>query len=193
VLYDPELTVSLPPAITAASGMNALAHCVAAAYLPGTDPISRLVALEAVRSLAAGLTGSVTNPTDLDARGQALYGAYLAGTAFAVSGPATHHRICHILGGAYGLPHAQTHSVVLPYVAALMDSRLGGVAAALGASNAGDGLRDLAERIGAPTSLAEIGMRADDLKEAIDLVAEQVDLDNPPGLLEAMYEGRWDR
>jgi maleylacetate reductase len=193
VIYDPELTVSLPPGTTAASGMNALAHGVAALYLPGIDPITTLLAQEGVRALASGLSGSVAAPADLDARGEALYGAYLAGAAFAVCGPATHHRICHVLGGAYGLPHAQTHSVVLPYVAALMESRLSGVAAALGTSRAGDGLRALAERIGAPTSLASIGMRASDLKEATELVAEAVDLDDPGGLLEAMYEGRWER
>ena len=193
VIYDPSLTVSLPAAVTAASGMNALAHCVGACYLPNTDPITLLLAEEGVRALAGGLPRAVSMPSDVDGRGAALYGAHLAGTVLAAVGAATHHRICHVLGGAYGLPHASTHSVVLPYVAALMDAELGRVALALGADRASDGLRELASRIGAPTSLASIGMRAADVPEAARLVAEHVDVPDPDALLRAMFEGRWDR
>ena len=193
VIYDPELTITLPASVTAASGMNALAHCVGAAYLPHTDPITGLLAEEGVRALAGGLPRAVSAPGDMDGRGNALYGSYLAGTVLAAVGPATHHRICHVLGGAYGLPHASTHSVVLPYVAALLDERLGRIASVLGADRASDGLRALAVRIGAPTSLASIGLRAADLPEAVRLVAEQVELDDPAALLQAAYEGRWDR
>src|SRR2546429_951950 len=138
VIYDPELTLTLPAAITAASGMNALAHCVGGLYLPDTDPITELLAAEGVRALADGLPRAVTQPSDVDGRGDALYGSYLAGTVLAAVGPATHHRICHVLGGAFGLPHASTHSVVLPYVAALMDERLGRAAAVLGATTASE-------------------------------------------------------
>jgi maleylacetate reductase len=173
--------------------MNALAHCVGAAYLPDTDPITELLAAEGVRALSSGLPRAVSAPSDVDGRGAALYGSYLAGTVLAAVGPATHHRICHVLGGAFGLPHASTHSVVLPYVAALMDDRLGRVAEALGVAKASDGLRALAERIGAPTSLAAIGLRAADLPEAVRLVAERVNLPDPDALLRAMFEGGWDR
>jgi alcohol dehydrogenase class IV len=193
VIYDPELTTSLPASVTATSGMNALAHCVGAAYLPNTDPITELLAAEGVRALADGLPRAVAAPTDVDARADALYGSYLAGTVLAAVGPATHHRICHVLGGAYGLPHASTHSVVLPYVAALHEEQLGRVAAVLGADRASDGLRALAGRMGAPTSLAAIGMRAADLPDAVRLVAEQVDVPDADALLRAMFDGRWDR
>lgn len=191
VLYDPELTTSLPASVTATSGMNALAHCVGAAYLPSTDPITELLAVEGIRALADGLPRAAAAPTDVDARADALYGSYLAGTVLAAVGPATHHRICHVLGGAYGLPHAGTHSVVLPYVAALHDEQLGRVAATLGTDLTSDGLRALATRMRAPTSLAQIGMRAEDLPDAIRRVAEQIDV--PDTLLPAMFEGRWGR
>lgn len=194
VIYDPTLTTSLPANVTAASGMNALAHCVGALYLPNTDPITTLVAEEGIRALAGGLPRAVASPDNLDARGEALYGAYLAGAALAVAGPATHHRICHVLGGAYGLPHAQTHSVVLPYAAALLNVDLSRVAAVLGVARAADGLRALASSIGAPTSLAEIGMRAADLGEAAILIAEQVaavDERTAREFMTAAYEGRW--
>ncbi|MFL6145234.1 MAG: maleylacetate reductase [Labedaea sp.] len=193
VIYDPELTCGLPPDITAASGMNALAHCVGAAYLPGTDPITTLVAHAGVRALAAGLPAAVREPSDVDGRAEALFGAYLAGTALAAVGPAVHHRICHVLGGAFGLPHARTHAVVLPYAAALRETELAGVADALGALKASDGLRELAEQIGAPTSLAALGLPAGALGEAADLLAanDVLDLATARDLLGAAYEGEW--
>lgn len=162
VVYDPELTVGLPPAITAASGMNALAHAVAGVR---ADPVTALVAREAVRVLTAGLPRAVAERD----RSEALYGAYLAASAFAVVGSGQHHKLCHALGGSYGLPHAPTHAVLLPYTAR------GTVA----------GLRELAERIGAPTSLREIGLRAADLRDA------QRRLPHAATLLADAYEGRW--
>jgi maleylacetate reductase len=193
VIYDPELTTGLPAAITAASGLNALAHCVGAGYQPSTDPVTALIAAEGVRALADGLLRSVHEPDDLDARAEAFYGAYLAGSTLAAVGPATHHRICHILGGAYGLPHARTHAVVLPYAAALFDERLGLLADALGNLKASDGLRELAEQLGAPTSLADIGMRAADLDPAAELIAAQGLLPEPAAreFLDAAFHGRW--
>jgi maleylacetate reductase len=193
VIYDPALTVSLPVGVSAASGMNALAHCVGALYLPDTDPITALVAEEGIRALAAGLPRVVAAPEDPDARSGVLYGAYLAGASLAVAGAATHHRICHVLGGSYGLPHAPTHSVVLPYFAALGGVDLDRVARALGVSGAADGLRSLAEEIGAPTSLAAIGMRAADLDEAAGLLAGPGILDEPTArsFLAAAHEGEW--
>jgi maleylacetate reductase len=162
VVYDPELTVGLPPAITAASGMNALAHAVRAL---AADPVTALVGGEAVRVLMSGLPKAVAE-TD---RTEALYGAYLAASAFAVAGSGSHHKLCHELGGTYGLPHAPTHAVLLPYTAAGTVS----------------GLRELAEEIGAPTSLRAIGMDADDLAHATGRLPDSA------GLLTAAYEGRW--
>ena len=202
VVYDPELTVSLPAEITGPSAMNALAHCVEAFYAPGASPISSLMAEEGIRALARGVPVAVERPDDLDARSETLYGAYLAGAAFAVAGSGLHHKVCHVLGGAYDLPHAPLHTVVLPQVAAFQAPALPGemarVARALDADDAGRGLFDLARRIGAPTALRDIGMREEDLGEAVGLVLEKVPEDNPRPveekdvreLLEAAFAGR---
>ena len=119
VIYDPELTVSLPAGLTAASGLNALAHCAEAFWAPGRNPVTALAAAEGLRVLALALPLAVKDGADLDARGDLLYGAYLAGAAFGVTGAGLHHKLCHLLGGRYGLPHAQTHAIVLPYVLAM--------------------------------------------------------------------------
>jgi maleylacetate reductase len=95
--------------------MNALVHCVEAFYGPGANPITSLLAEEGVRVLARGLPVVVREPTNLDARSDTLMGAYLAGTALAAAGVAIHHQICHVLGGTFGLPHADLNAVVLPH------------------------------------------------------------------------------
>jgi maleylacetate reductase len=142
--------------------MNALAHAVRAL---AADPVTALVGREAVRVLTAGLPRAVAGEDRVDA----LYGAYLAASAFAVAGSGPHHKLCHALGGTYGLPHAPTHAVLLPYTAA------GTV----------DGLRELAERIGAPTSLRAIGMSEADLADAVAHLPESA------RILTAAYEGKW--
>jgi alcohol dehydrogenase class IV len=203
VVYDPELTVSLPAAITAASGMNALAHCVEALYAPGRNPVTSLIALEAIGALGRALPGAVAAPEDIGARSEALYGAYLAGSAFAVAGSGLHHKICHALGGAFDLPHAETHSVVLPHVVAfqqpaaaeLMDRVAGALGAAPG--EAATALFDLAAGMDVPTSLAAIGMPADGAEQVVEPILGAVPADNPRpvgaddvrAILAAAYEG----
>ena len=110
--------MSLPVEMSVASGLNALAHCVDSMWAPNADPINAAFAAEGIRSLAAGLPKVVADPMDLDGREHALYAAYLSATAFASAGSGLHHKICHVLGGKYNLPHAQTHATVLPYVLA---------------------------------------------------------------------------
>jgi maleylacetate reductase len=192
VVYDPELTTTLPAAVTGSSAMNAIAHCVEAFYGPGANPISSAMAEEGIRALARGVPLAVTRPDDLDGRAETLYGAYLAGAAFAVAGAGIHHKICHILGGAYDLPHADLHTVMIPQVAAFQEAsrpaEMARVARALGADDAGGALFDLAMEIGAPTALRDIGLRAEDLEEAIALVEET--FPDTRGLLEAAFEGR---
>ena len=170
VLYDPELTTSLPPSVTGPSGINALAHCVEALYARDANPITSLVAEEGIRALGRGIPASVRRPDDLEARAEALYGAYLAGAALAVAGMALHHRICHVLGGTYGLVHGDVNAVILPHAVAFNQEgapqAIARVARALGVENAASGLFDLAAEIGAPTSLAELGMAQGDLEEA---------------------------
>nr|WP_254058771.1 maleylacetate reductase [Pseudomonas aeruginosa] len=114
VIYDPQLTLSLPPAVSACSGMNAMAHAVEALYAEDANPIIGLMAEESIRSLAQALPRVVEHPADREARGQALYGAWLAGVCLGSVGMAIHHKLCHTLGGTFNLPHAQAHAVVLP-------------------------------------------------------------------------------
>ncbi|MGK8343620.1 maleylacetate reductase [Pseudomonas aeruginosa] len=165
VIYDPQLTLSLPPAVSACSGMNAMAHAVEALYAEDANPIIGLMAEESIRSLAQALPRVVEHPADREARGQALYGAWLAGVCLGSVGMAIHHKLCHTLGGTFNLPHAQAHAVVLPHAAhynrEAAASALARVARALGGSaaeEAGPLLFALNRRLGVPASLGELGL-----------------------------------
>ena len=174
VLYDPELTVTLPPAVTAASGMNALAHCVEGLYAKDANPITSLMAEEAIRALVRGIPAAVRTPADLDARSEALFGAYLAGATLAVVGMALHHRICHVLGGGWNLPHAETHAVVLPQSTALVAAHSPAAAqrlsTILGGGDPAQQVFDLLGQLGLPTSLAEIGLPEAAVPDAVERV-----------------------
>jgi maleylacetate reductase len=201
VIYDPLLTVSLPPHVAGPSGMNALAHCVEAVYAEGANPVTTLMALEGIRVLTTSLPDVVARPDDIEARSEVLAGAYLAAAAFAAAGSGIHHKICHVLGGAYDLPHAEMHTVVLPHSIAFMAPRepaaIARIGAALGDDDVAGTVFDLAVRIAAPTDLASIGMPADRLDEAARLVTEAVrgaiaDVEEPTmrRLLGDAYDGR---
>jgi alcohol dehydrogenase class IV len=173
VIYDPALTLSLPARVAGPSGINAIAHCVEALYAPNVNPIIALMAEEGIRALAGSLPTVVHNPSDLDARAQALYGAWLAGTALGAATLGLHHKLCHTLGGSFNLPHAEVHTVILPHAAAYNASAapaaLARAGRALGTADAPGAIFDLAVALGAPTALRDIGMRADDLAAAADL------------------------
>jgi maleylacetate reductase len=174
VVYDPRLLRTLPPGLTAASAMNALAHCVEALYAPDGTPVVSVLAEEAVRVLADRLPAAVARPGDDEARGDALYGAWLGGLVLGVTTMGVHHKLAHVLGG-FGLPHAETHASLLPYVvaanAAYAPEAMARASRALGGEPAG-ALWDLARRVGAPTSLAEAGFRADEVDRAVGIVLE---------------------
>ncbi len=176
VLYDPILTLSLPPRVAGPSGMNAIAHCVEALYARNANPIVSIMAEEGVRALASALPAVVRDPSDLKPRAEALYGAWLAGACLGAAGVALHHKLCHVLGGSFGLPHAETHAVVLPHAVAYNAPAAGEamrrVARALGADDAAAALFDLARRLGAPTSLADLGLAEADLERAAVLATE---------------------
>ena len=201
VIYDPALTASLPPFVTGPSGINALAHCVEALYGKGANPITSLMAEEGIRALARGIPGAVREPADLEARSDALYGAYLAGASLAVVGMAVHHRICHVLGGTFGLAHGDVNAVILPHAARFnqkaASEALGRAARALGVDDAATGLFDFAQDVGAPTSLKQLGMREEDLAEAARLSADPppwnprpVDAAGIAALLDDAFVGR---
>lgn len=177
VIYDPALTVSLSAAQSAASGLNAVAHAVEGLYAVDGNPIVALLAEESIRALADGLPAVVRAPADLAARSACLYGAWLAGTVLGAVSMALHHKLCHTLGGTFDLPHAQTHAVVLPYVAefnapAVPDAMVR-VARALGVPDAVSGLRALADELNVPHSLRELGMRAEDLDRGAELAVAE--------------------
>jgi maleylacetate reductase len=176
VIYDPELTLGLPPAISAASGMNAMAHCAEALYAQNTNPIVQLMAEEGIRALAASLPAIVANPRDLEARGEALYGAWLAGVSLAAGGMGLHHKLCHTLGGTWNLPHAETHSIVLPHVlrynAQAAPEAMARMARALGAKDAAGGLYDLEVKLSLKLRLADLGLKQADLEKAAKLATD---------------------
>jgi maleylacetate reductase len=201
VIYDAELTLTLPRDLTVASGLNALAHCVDSLWAPRADPINAALALEGIRALHTGLPLIDDHPDGLPGREQALYGAYLSALAFASAGSGLHHKICHVLGGMFDLPHAQTHAVVLPYVlaangsyAAEIERRIAG---AFGSETANGGLRSLGQRLAAPTALPDLGMPGDGITSAAEAICAQMPAGNPAplttdevaSLLRAAWEG----
>jgi maleylacetate reductase len=201
VLYDPTLTVSLPPMLSATSGMNSIAHCVEALYSKDANPIVSMIAEEGIRALAAGLPIVVKDPANLEARSNALYGAWLGGVSLGAVGMALHHKLCHTLGGSFNLPHAETHTVVLPhataYTAPAAPEAMSRIARALRAQSAAEGLYDLAASLGAPTSLAALGLKAADLERAADIAVQNPYYNPRPitregirALLQDAFEGR---
>ena len=201
VIYDPKLTLGLPARVAGPSGMNAIAHCVEALYAEGANPITSLMAEDGIRALAASLPVVVRTPADLDARALALYGAWLAGAALGAVGMALHHKLAHVLGGSFNLPHAETHTLILPQAAAYnrqaAPEAMARVARALGAEDAPGALFDLARALGAEMRLAAFGLSEADLDRAADLAAQDpyynprpVTREGVRALLQDAYDGR---
>jgi maleylacetate reductase len=167
VIYDPELTLTLPPGLSATSGINAIAHAAEGLYAQDLNPVMALLAEEGIRALARGLPQVVADPSSVSARADALYGAWLCGAVLGNVGMSLHHKLCHTLGGSYNLPHAETHAIVLPhalaYNAAAAPQAMARIARALGARNAAQGMYELARQLGVPLALKEIGMREEEL------------------------------
>ncbi len=192
IVYDETLTRSLPAELTVASGLNALAHCIDSMWAPRADPINAALAAEGIRALASALPEL--------RRSQALYGAYLAGVAFASAGSGLHHKICHVLGGMYNLPHAPTHAVVLPHVLALNGPAAPGatrrIAQAFGSSTALAGLQALRERLNAPRALRDFGFTEDQIPAAAAAILPAVPPSNPVavtgGDLERLLHDAWE-
>lgn len=201
VIYDPTLTLTLPARIAGPSGMNAMAHCVEALYAQDANPVISLLAAEGIRALARSLPVVVGEPNNLEARADALYGAWLGGTVLGGVGMAIHHKLCHTLGGSFNLPHAEVHTVILPHAAAYnqeaVPDAMRRVAEALGAKSAPQGIYDLSLRIGAPVALKDIGMPLDGLGRAAKIATQNpyynprpVEYAGVRKLLEDAYYGR---
>jgi maleylacetate reductase len=173
VIYDPELSQHLPVPMSIVSGINAIAHAAEGLYARDGNPVMSLMAEEGIRAMARGLRGIYAVPEDIDARSDCLYGAWLCGAVLGHVGMSLHHKLCHTLGGSFNLPHAETHTVILPhalaYNAAAATHAMDRIAAAIGATSAAGGLFDLARELGAPTALRDIGMPEGGLRRTLEL------------------------
>jgi alcohol dehydrogenase class IV len=199
VVYDPDLLEGLPISMAVPSALNALAHCVEAFWTQRSNPVAVAVASEGVFAIVEGLR-SLSSHAHPVAREQLLNGSFLAGLSFASAGSGLHHKICHALGGRFDLPHAPLHAVVLPHVLAfnaeavpLAESR---ISAALGSRTAVEGLRDLYSAIDAPRALRDIGLRHDQIDDAIAEVTTMLPIVNPrdvtPGDVATLIRSAYD-
>lgn len=176
VIYDVDLTVGLPPTQSATSGLNAIAHAAEALYAKDRNPVISLMAEQAIRMLSSALPVLMHEPSDTEARMQALYGAWLSGCCLGAVGMALHHKLCHTLGGSFDLPHAETHAIILPhaiaYNAPAEPEAMAVIARSLGTPNAARGIYDLAYRLKVPTALSDIGMLESGIETAVSLAIE---------------------
>jgi alcohol dehydrogenase class IV len=176
VIYDVDLTFGLPPKASAASGVNAIAHAVEALYAPTANPVISLMAEEGIAALGRALPRIVVTPSDKAARRDALYGAWLCGACLGAVEMSLHHKLCHVLGGSFDLPHAETHAIMLPhataYNASAAPEAMTRIARALGTSNAVRGLYDLARRLQLPSGLSDIGMPESGIERAADIAVQ---------------------
>lgn len=192
VIYDAALSSSLPVGLSVASGLNGLAHCIDSLWAPKADPINQAHALEGARALAIALRGIVANSEDMSAREQALYGCYLSALSFASAGSGIHHKIAHVLGGTFDLPHAETHATLLPYVLAFnapaVPDLADRLAAALGypgdgttsgAQAANRALARLRQDLDAPRALSEVGFTEDGVAETVERSLAAIPDSNP--------------
>jgi maleylacetate reductase len=201
IVYDVDLTLSLPVPTSVTSGINAFAHAVEALYSPDANPVTDQLALDAVRRLGRSLPKIVSDASDTNARSDVLQAAWLAGTCLGTVGMSLHHKLCHTLGGSFGLPHAATHTVVLPhamaYNAAAAPEAMRRIAEALDVADAPTGVYDLIAGLNGPTSLRELGLAAADLPAAAELATaapypnpREVTTSGILGVLEDAWAGR---
>ena len=200
VLYDPELTYALSREVSAASGMNAIAHCAEAAYAPEQSPVTFWFASEGLKRLAASLPIVMDSPADADARSHALFGAHLAGRALDMTSMGLEHKLAHVMGGRFGLNHSEAHAALVPWVTAYnapaAPEAMARMAEALGVQDAAQALIDLSRRLGI-RSLRELGFTAEGIPEATDLILSMkfpnprtVDANGVRSVLENALRGR---
>lgn len=200
VIYDVDLTMTLPVALTVTSGLNALAHAMEALYAPDRNPIIELMCRDALLAFNDGLPVLVRDPLDREARARVLYGAWLCSTALGYVTMALHHKLAHVLGGSFNTPHADTHAILLPHTAAFnavsVPDLLAPVTQTFG-SGPGAGLWDFAKKVGAPMRLSDLGLTEADLDRAADIAVQNpyanprpFDRDAIRTLLQAAYTGQ---
>ncbi|CAN7662440.1 maleylacetate reductase [Neorhizobium sp. LjRoot104] len=198
VIYDPDLTLGLPVAMSVNSGLNAMAHAIEGLYARDRNPISSMMAIEGIRALKDALPQIIKDPHDTGSRSDALYGSWLCGTVLGAVGMALHHKLCHTLGGSFDLPHAETHAIMLPHSAAYNAVEAADAlkpAADLFCGSLGAGLHDFAASLGAPMALRDLGLKEAELDRAADL-AVRMPYWNPRPVerhaIRALLQGAWE-
>lgn len=192
VIYDVDLTMDLPVALSGLSGMNAIAHAVESLYAANRNPITDLMAEEAIRAMACALPAVAADPSDRQARSDALYGAWACSLVLGISGMGLHHKLAHVCGGTFKLSHAHTHTILLPhslaYNAPAVQPAMQRMARAIGREDVPQALRDIADSFGAPQGLKDIGMPEDGIDHAVEIVFRNP-YDNPRPLAEQPIRG----
>jgi maleylacetate reductase len=173
VIYDVDLTLTLPPLMSVTSGLNAMAHAVEALYATNRNPVIDMIAESGIAAMYRGLPAVTLNPTDPQARSDALYGAWLCAICLGATSVALHHKLCHVLGGSFNLPHAETHAIVLPhalaYNAPVVRDAVAAIKRALGGDGIAGKLYDVAANAGAPTALKDLGMPESGIDKATEI------------------------
>lgn len=201
VIYDVDLTLTLPLGLTVTSALNAIAHAMEALYAPDRNPVIELMARAAFPAFRDSIPRLARDPADRDARAEALYAAWCGSTALAYVSMALHHKLAHVLGGSFGTPHAETHAILLPHTTAFNEAAvpdlLAPIAKAFGGGSAGGGLWDFANAAGAPLRLSDLGLAEVDLDRAAEIAVRNPYANPRPfgrddirRLLQAAWEGR---
>jgi maleylacetate reductase len=163
VIYDPQLLATLPPAVVGPSGLNALAHCAEALWAANADPVTDAIALDGAGRIHQHLTAAYSSE-DRAARGHVLIAACLAGIALGTVGTSLHHALCHLLGGMFDVPHAETHAIMLPYVTSYLQPAVPAAASRLAQAMGVDehalaaSIWSLGQSVGTPAGLQSIGI-----------------------------------
>ncbi|NJS37814.1 MAG: maleylacetate reductase [Rhodobacteraceae bacterium] len=200
VVYDVDLTLTLPVSLTVTSALNAIAHAMEGFYAPDRHPITEALSRDAMTAFARALPVLVKNPADAAARADALYAAWGCSTTLGHVTMALHHKLAHVLGGSFGLPHAETHAVLLPhttaYNEAAVDGLLDPIRDAFGHGTAAKGLWHFAKSCDAPLTLKSLGLTEADLDRATEIATRNpyanprpVTRDGIRNLLQQAYDG----
>jgi len=176
VICDPELTVGLPPKVTAGTGMDALSHCLEAYCAPGFHPLADGIAVEGARLVHAYLRRAVADGTDIEARTHMMAAAAMGSTAFQ-KGLGGMHALSHPIGAIYGTHHGMTNAVFMPYVLAFnraaIEPRIARLAAYCGLAPSFDAylaeILDLRRTVGVPHTLAAFGVTLERIDEMADM------------------------
>lgn len=176
VVYDVDLTLTLPLGLTVTSALNAIAHAMEGFYAPDRHPVTEALSRDAMTAFRDALPVLIASPLDKEARAKALYAAWGCSLTLGHVTMALHHKLAHVLGGSFGLPHAETHAVLLPHTTAFNEPAVGDLLAPIadtfGHGGAGKGLWHFAKSVNAPMRLADLGLTAPDLDRAADIAVQ---------------------